>query len=180
MKQSRLRVKQVSLKYANAFVITHHRHHGKVQGHKFSIACLERITGNTLGVAIVGRPVSRRLDDGDTLEVTRLAVVDGARNVCSFLYGASARIATALGYQKIITYILQSELGTSLKASGWTMEADTAGGKSWNSSGKAVRTNVVVDLFGTTKKYPDELKQRWSKTLYIDRIKSNLSELPNS
>jgi len=172
MKQSRLRVKQVSLKYANAFVITHHRHHGKVQGHKFSIACVDTGNGNVLGIAIVGRPVSRRLDDGDTLEVTRLAVVDGVRNVCSFLYGASARIAKSLGYRKIITYILQSELGTSLKASGWVIEADAVGGKSWNSSGNVVRTNTVIDLFGITKKYPDELKQRWSRTLYAETVAS--------
>lgn len=37
-----------------------------------------------------------------------------------------------MGYTKIITYILESELGTSLKASGWEKEADGVGGSNWN------------------------------------------------
>lgn len=48
-----------------------------------------------VGVVQVGRPVSRVLDDGKTLEVVRLCC-DGTRNVCSFLYSAAARVAKAL------------------------------------------------------------------------------------
>lgn len=72
----------VSLKEANNFVLENHRHHGPVVGHKFSIGCKK--DGRLVGVAIVGRPVSRFLDDGETLEVNRLCT-DGAKNVCSFL-----------------------------------------------------------------------------------------------
>ncbi len=61
----------VSLKEANAYVEQHHRHHKPVVGHKFSIGCTDG--ENIVGVAIVGRPVSRYLDDGWTLEVNRLA-----------------------------------------------------------------------------------------------------------
>lgn len=160
-----MRVKQVSMKNANAFVIKHHRHHGKTQGHKFSIACIDEESGIMLGVAIVGRPLSRYLDDGDTLEITRLAVVEGAKNACSFLYGASARVTTALGYKKIITYTLESEQGTSLKASGFKLEKSGVGGKFWNSSGDTTRESETTDLFGTKKKYPAELKKRWVKFL---------------
>ena len=60
----------VSLKTANAFVAVHHRHHKPTTGHKFSIGC--ECDGQLVGVVIAGRPVSRYLDDGRTLEVNRL------------------------------------------------------------------------------------------------------------
>ena len=117
----------VSLKDANAFVAEHHRHHKPVTGHKFSLGCMQ--DGRLVGVAIVGRPVSRYLDDGMTLEVNRLCTT-GEKNVCSFLYGAAARAARALGYGKIITYTLDTEPGTSLRAAGWLC-AGLAGGIRW-------------------------------------------------
>jgi hypothetical protein len=83
-----------------------------------------------VGVAIIGRPTSRHRDDGLTLEVTRLAT-DGTRNACSFLYGASARAAFALGYTRIGTYILKSENGATLRASGWDLIGETPG-RSWS------------------------------------------------
>ena len=72
----------ISLKDANAFVAEHHRHHKPVVGHKFSIGCAQE--GRLVGVAIVGRPVSRHLDDGLTLEVNRLCTT-GEKNACSML-----------------------------------------------------------------------------------------------
>ena len=83
----------VSLKDANAFVAAHHRHHKPVTGHKFSIGCEQ--DGRLVGVAIVGRPVSRYLDNGLTLEVTRLCTT-GEKNACSMLYAAAARAAKAI------------------------------------------------------------------------------------
>ena len=113
---------------AAAFVREHHRHHTPPQGHKFSLAAM---AGDELvGVVIVGRPVARRRDDGFTLEVTRLCT-NGHRNACSFLYGAAARAAFALGYRRIGTYILKREPGTSLVAAGWKLIAETPG-KSWS------------------------------------------------
>lgn len=119
---------RIDLAEANAFVAEHHRHHKPVVGHLFSLGAAlgERI----VGVAIVGRPVSRFRDDGVTAEVTRLCT-DGTRNACSFLYGASARAAFALGFQRIGTYILASEPGTSLTAAGWRMIGETPG-RSWS------------------------------------------------
>ena len=78
-----LTLRPVSLAEANAFVAEHHRHHKPVRGHKFSLGCM--VGGQLVGVAIVGRPVSRYLDDGLTLEVNRLCT-DGTQNACSFLY----------------------------------------------------------------------------------------------
>ena len=115
----------ISLKQANAFVDELHRHHNPTVGDKFRVGVSD---GNKLvGVAQVGRPVSRYLDDGQTLEVIRCCT-DGTKNACSFLYSRCARIAEEMGYKKIITYILASELGSSLKASGWHCETDSAGG----------------------------------------------------
>lgn len=118
----------LSLDEANAFIVAHHRHHGEVVGHKFSIGVTSE--DKIVGVAIVGRPVARMRDDGLTAEVTRLCT-DGTKNACSFLYGACARAAFALGYKRIGTYILASENGASLKASGWR-QIGTAGGGSWS------------------------------------------------
>lgn len=113
---------------AAAFVQDHHRHHTPPVGHKFSLAAM---AGEELvGVAIVGRPVARRRDDGRTLEITRLCTA-GHRNACSFLYGAAARATFALGYSRLGTYILKSEPGTSLKAAGWKLIGETPG-RSWS------------------------------------------------
>lgn len=87
--------------------------------------------GQLHGVSIVGRPVSRHLDNGLTAEVTRLCT-DGLSNACSFLYSACARIAREMGYEKIITYILASENGASLRASGWQAVEGLRGGGNWN------------------------------------------------
>ena len=144
-----LKLTPVTLRQANAFVKQFHRHHKATVGHKFSIGVT---TGERLvGVAICGRPVSRYLDDGFTLEVNRLCT-DGTRNACSMLYGAAFRAAVAMGYTKVITYILESENGASPKAAGFTCEGK-AGGKIW--TGGRCRDNGV----------PQEMKLRWSKTL---------------
>lgn len=119
---------RIGLDEANAFVLQHHRHHRPVVGHLFSLGAA--IGNKIVGVAIVGRPVSRHRDDGVTAEVTRLCT-DGSRDACSFLYGASAKAAFALGFKRIGTYILSSEPGTSLVASGWRNLGECGGG-SWS------------------------------------------------
>lgn len=124
----RMSIVSLELGEANAFVAQHHRHHRPVVGHKFSIGAVmgEKI----VGVAIIGRPVARGRDDGETLEVTRLCT-DGTRNACSFLYGAAAKAAFALGFKRIGTYILASEPGTSLSAAGWRLLGEVKG-RSWS------------------------------------------------
>lgn len=113
---------------ACAYVARYHRHHEPPVGHKFSLAA--SVGEDVVGVAIVSRPVARRLDDGWTLEVSRLCT-NGHRNACSFLYGAAWRAARALGYRRLITFILDTESGTSLKAAGWRMVGSTPG-RSWS------------------------------------------------
>ena len=160
-----MRAIPIELKEANEFVERLHRHHAPVHRDKFRIGALND-EGRLVGVIQLARPVSRVLDDGLTIEVVRLCT-DGTPNTCSFLYSKGARITKEMGYQKIITYILESESGASLKASGWHKEADTRGGE-WNTPS---RPRVLVDqqmsLFDDNKpKYSTEPKQRWVKELW--------------
>ena len=122
-----MRVTPIELSEANAFVSKFHRHHKPVVGHKFSIAVSNDVV---CGVAIVGRPVSRHLDNGLTLEVNRCCT-DGTRNAWSMLYSAAWKAAKALGYMRLITYTLPEEGGASLRGAGWTL-VGLRGGGNWN------------------------------------------------
>lgn len=125
--QSRLLVVPCEFDEASAFVLRHHRHHKPPCGHKFSLAVADE-ANEVRGVCMVGRPVARGNDDGWTLEVTRVAT-DGTPNACSALYGAAWRATKALGYRRLITYVLTDEPGTSLKASGWRCVGERGGGQ---------------------------------------------------
>jgi len=125
----RLTIVPISFRQATAYVKEHHRHHAPPRGHKFSVAVADD-AGDVRGVAMIGRPVARALDDGLTLEVNRVAT-DGAKNACSALYGAAWRAARALGYRRLVTYTLASEPGTSLLASGWKVVGEVKG-RSWS------------------------------------------------
>lgn len=135
-----LSIRHAELKDANAYVTAHHRHHKAVRGHRFSLACYD---GDRLcGVAIVGRPRSRRIDQRTTVEVLRLCT-DGTKNACSKLYGACRRAAKELGYHRLITYVLESEDGKSLLASGFAYCYTNRGG-SWNQPGRPRTDNAPV------------------------------------
>ncbi len=121
-----LRAKPINLRIANEFIVKHHRHHGFVQGCKFTFGVLDD-SGALRGVLVAGRPVSRHLDDGLTSEITRCAT-DGVRNGCSFLYQRASAIARVMGYTSIITYILDEETGSSLKGAGWRFVGSRGGG----------------------------------------------------
>jgi hypothetical protein len=156
-----MKAKPIELKDANAYVEKYHRHHKPVHRDKFRVACEEG--AEIVGIIQVGRPVSRELDDGETLEVLRCCT-NGRPNVALFLYSRAARVARELGYKKIITYILASETGASLRASGWECEQTEAGGGSWSCPSRP-RELTQITLFGEEKKYPTERKQRWIKQL---------------
>lgn len=115
----RLKVVPLELVEAKAFVGRHHRYHQPLGGHRFSIGCIDE-DSVLHGCAIVGRPVSGT-DPRRVIEVTRLCT-DGTKNACSMLYSAAARAAKALGYERIQTYIFDSETGASLVAAGWTFD----------------------------------------------------------
>jgi hypothetical protein len=106
------------------------------------------VDGRMAGVVIVGRPVARQLDDGLTVEVTRLCT-DGTPNAASKLYGAARRVAGAMGYERVITYTLDTEPGTSLIASGWKSDGLTEGG-TWSRPSR-----------GRQDKHPVTPKRRW-------------------
>ncbi len=121
-------IQPISQKEASAFIAEHHRHHKPPQGYKFAIGVNDG--EKVVGVITVGRPVARMLDNGWTAEVTRCCT-DGTKNACSILYAAAWRAARAMGYKKLITYVLREEPGTSLRAVGWE-EVGSAGGGSWS------------------------------------------------
>jgi len=128
-----MKIVPMSLSEANEFVANFHRHNKPVQGAKFSIGASDG--DRLIGVAIVGRPVARRLDDGITAEVTRCCVLDDApKGTCSFLYSRAWRAWQALGGHRLVTYTLQSESGASLRGAGWRVVGQSGGfaeGKGW-------------------------------------------------
>lgn len=123
-----LTLQPITFREACAFVDALHRHHEAPQGWLFGVAANDG--ARVVAVAISGRPVSRHLDDGWTVEVTRMCS-DGARNACGFLYTASRAIAFATGYRRALTYTLAEEEGTSLRAIQWLEHAEDRGGGSW-------------------------------------------------
>lgn len=144
-----MKIVPITFKAACEFIKLHHRHHNPTVGCKFCVGCEN--DGKLVGVAVCGRPVARRLDNGKICEINRLCT-DGTYNACSILYGACARIAKNMGYEKIITYILESENGASLRASNFICEG-IAGGTHWT----GVRNKG--------QNIPEEMKQRWVKKL---------------
>lgn len=147
MKIKRLiRIKYVvvplTLLQANTLVSTLHRHHKKCTGHRFSIGAKRLDTGEIVGAAICGRPVSQfGTDFNKVLEVSRL-VTNGSFNACSFLYGASARIAKEMGFNSIQTFILERERGSTLKACGWEF-VHVSPGNPWTSRKGRIRNEIT-------------------------------------
>jgi hypothetical protein len=139
----------IELAEANAFVAKHHRHHKPTVGHRYSIGLTA--DGELVGVAIIGRPVSRMLDDGLTLEVNRVAT-DGTKNACSMLYGAARRSCFALGFKRLFTYTLKEEGGASLRGAGWKCLGIAGGGK-WTRNARA-----------RTDEHPLQEKMKWEAT----------------
>lgn len=118
-----LRIVPLTRDTANVLVRDWHRHHKPVQGYRFAIGVVDA-NGVLHGAAIIGRPVAPKTDAQAVAEITRL-VTDGTRNACSILYGAAARAADAMGFDRIQTFILADEPGSSLKAAGYTFDGWT-------------------------------------------------------
>jgi len=140
MNYVKLHITPITQKEAFAYIKKNHRHHKPPTGSIFQIACA--IGENVKGVCTVGRPVSRELDNGFTLEVNRLCT-DGTRNACSILYSAAWRVAKELGYRRLITYILSTEPGTSILASGWKVVGERGGNSWWCKSRPRVDTHPL-------------------------------------
>lgn len=148
MFEERLSVVPCTIAEAKAFVLEHHRHHRPPVSGLFALAVA--MPDGIRGVAIVGRPVARRMADDWTAEITRVCT-DGTRNACSMLYSAAWRAARALGYLKLITYTLETEGGASLRGAGWRCVAETRGG-TWD---RKARPRV--------DRHPTQGKLRWER-----------------
>ena len=128
MKQKKINIVPVTFPKANEWVRLLHRHHAPLPGGFAWFCCAAIADGKIVGVAIAGRPTNRNNDDGQTVEVLRIAT-DGTSNACSALLGCCARAAKSIGAYRIITYTLETESGISLRAAGWNKEKDSI--KSW-------------------------------------------------
>lgn len=121
-----LSVSPISLNAARSWIMCCHRHLRRpITGWLFGVEILRH--GQRIGVACAGRPAARMLQDGVTCEITRVAVIEGERDACSFAYGALRRAARELGYRRVVTYTLAEEPGTSLRAAGF-VDCGIAGG----------------------------------------------------
>ncbi len=155
-----LQVKPVEFAIAKEFVAKYHKHNKAPVGWKYGASIWNGT--NQIGVAMVGRPVARAIDSTKVVEVNRLCIRRNipkplAWNACSQLYGWAAREAQARGFEKIITYTLETEAGTALKAAGWIPEAKTKGG-SWNTPSRGRKDTA-----------PTCRKVRWARYLVADK-----------
>lgn len=142
----------IELVEANSFIKKYHRHHSRIQGHRYSLGAIENNV--VIGVIVVGRPVGGQ-HQKDWAEVTRCCT-DGTKNACSFLYSAAARSAKSLGFTRIQTYILKEETGISLKASGWKFDR-MSNPVGWHHDGPRAARNVADHL--------SDIKQLWFREL---------------
>ncbi|MDF7815370.1 XF1762 family protein [Hymenobacter sp. YC55] len=149
----RLHTEPLPFDQAKAYVGRHHRHNEPPVGHVFSVGCY--FDGVLVGVAIVGRPVARALDNGNTLEVTRVCT-QGHPDACSKLYAACQQRARLRGCRKLITYTLQSEKASSVRGANFVLASGKAGGAKWTGKRQATRPS------GATAQ---KLKCRWEIAL---------------
>ena len=153
-----LRVVPCSLKDAQRFVASLHRHHKDqpLPGHKLSLAVEKQtrlLNGPEwvrVGVAIIGNPSAPALQKDPLLVEIRRVCTDGTANACSMLYGAARRALRAMGYETIITYTLPEEGGASLRAAGFILDKADAGGCSadWHNRRGRRALPVGDDLVG--------------------------------
>jgi len=149
-----MKVVPCTITRAKEIVSEYHRHNRPPVSGLFALAA--ESDGKTIGVAIVGRPIARGLQDGFTAEVTRTCTLpDAPKGTVSFLYSASRRAAHALGYRKVITYTLQSESGAALRGAGWQLELELKPRPGWDTPSRHRETGTV-DNIG---------KRRWSACL---------------
>jgi hypothetical protein len=143
----------LTLRIANDFVEKHHRHSARTSndGGKFAIGL--EVDGDLVGVAIVGRPVARLLQQPGTAELLRCCVIPNApTGSAKTLNSRCKRIWQLMGGTRLVTYTLLSERGGSLLGTGFAPEASVPG-RRWNGSKNGDR-----DLAA-------EPKIRWGATL---------------
>ena len=138
-------------------------------GGEFIYARPKSEDGVLLGVATVGLPVACPLNDGQTLEITRICFVndndepcfdsqlpqfnkDHASPVPSMFVSAIIKRVKELGYKKLITYTRIDEPAKYLKAVGFIIEFTQTRIKKW----KSKNADKIYN------KSAPSLKNRWS------------------
>ncbi|MFI7467384.1 XF1762 family protein [Nonomuraea sp. NPDC049646] len=152
----RLQLVPVRFREACDFVAVwhHHPHHRRPpRGHKFSLGTA--LGRRLIGVAIVGRPIARFLDNGETLEVLRLAT-DGTPGACSFLYARAWKAAKALGYTRLVTYLEAGEAGASVRGAGWRVVAERPPRRGWDTPSRPRTPTGGEGVARTLWEAPDE------------------------
>lgn len=155
-KRSKVDIIPIPREAAFQFVKAIHRHLKAPPGDKFRLGAFATVNDMTamVGVVIVGRPEARHLDEGNELEVTRLAVIDGGANLCSALYAAAWKETRALGYDRLITFTRIDENGGSLRAAGFELVKERTAGGSHDRPSRARKRDPKNEC----------PKQRWEKT----------------
>lgn len=192
-----LQLVPISFAEMKAFVEKHHRHCQPPKGWLYGAGVFNgsrnRGVGTLVGVVSVGRPVARMLDAHNkqaresggkclVVEVNRNCIDPTlpsplVKNAASKLYGWAARQARSEGAEWIVSYVLDEEEGTTLRAAGWEPDHLTVG-RSWSTPGRQ-RENIG----------PQGDKVRWRKQLvktpriqlagngkHGDRVRSRLGE----
>lgn len=132
-----VRMAPITQRAARAWVNATHRHLDYPTGDLYRVALL--LDGELIAVGVSGRPTAKWLQDGTTAEFLRVSSIgEVALNACSRLYGALRRAGLALGYTRFVTYTLEHEPGTSLRAAGFYDDGLTEGGE-WSRPSRARR-----------------------------------------
>lgn len=150
-----MRIVPLTLREANDFVEAHHRHSARTanDGGKFAIGL--ELEHRLIGVAIVGRPVARLLQEPGTAELLRCCVApDAPKGACSRLAGRAKRIWQQMGGTRLVSYTLQSESGSSLRGAGFSQETDVPA-RGWDTPSRRRAPRSIEQL----------AKRRWSADL---------------
>ncbi|API59491.1 hypothetical protein BSL82_09380 [Tardibacter chloracetimidivorans] len=141
-----IRIVPLTLREANDFVEQHHRHSARTSndGGKYAIGL--ECANQLVGVAIVGRPIARLLQDGSTAELLRLCTSPAApKGANSKLYSRAKRIWQLMGGGRFVTYTLKSESGASMRGAGATPVSDVPAAR-WDRPSRARTAKHIETL----------------------------------
>lgn len=162
-----IRLIPVSLAQAKQTVHEWHSHHDPMVGHMWSTGAID-MRDTLVGVVVVGRPVAQALQDGFTLEVTRLCCRGGDKHVASKLLGAAAAAAENRGIRLLVSYTRIDEDGTCYKAAGWVPSPDIVKGRDHTSGNR--RTRWLPGFYEPTTEKIDRIRWEWRPPSHIRAV----------